>query len=629
MLKASKAYSHLKSNGGWYYRWVKKMGLSPKEVRELDTTRAKWIKARHLGVHYDVVEAVFLQRGIMVEIADITAFWNLGDTHDKYSWRAPKKIVASIDETRVQESGKGESSGKGMGEAGDNGETLTPNGSKSLSFMGGMYLDCTATPAMSVYNSGLTYSPDWGRNGLVGCRYSSNDKGSFDTKTFTQYIKVQLIPDMVTRGLGEVTTGQEGTESVQWGVIIFDGVATHLILELIKYCRGNFVELILRPPNCMSVCQLEDSIIFKVFKRVWYKWKDKILMLRITNPENNELNPCKLTWEDINMGIAEAHAAAFTFELMRKAWAAVGVMSFTRKVQHRLLMKEAAAAARRKESKVHVMSLNEAIDCVMAPDSQVLPEARDAGRGMHGRILAHERPLTSEEAIKERQDKWDAQQAVKDKAASEKLATATKLAARGMAAEQKLIENNGNVKHLNVLELKDFLRHKLVPASELAGKRAELEEVFSRHVFVPELAVDPGLGHVANHIETQAIQVDPEEATTEDDAYYPGEGQRIEVNTSPWLTTRIEKKTPWVEYTFLRRELEENEDGDTEWCCYLQPMDNNEATDEPEKECFLSELKWARLYPCESYERHTQGLKTCGICPLQRPAVDGPVFLCE
>ena len=43
-----------------------------------------------------------------------------------------------------------------------------------------------------------------------------------------------------------------------------------------------------------------------------------------------------------------------------------------------------------------------------------------------------------------------------------------------------------------------------------------------------------------------------------------------------------------------------------EWCCFLQPMIGDETTGDPEMECFLTDLNWAYLYPCEACECQTQ-----------------------
>jgi hypothetical protein len=83
------------------------------------------MKAHHLKPHYDALEEVLLKRGIMKDVTSITSFWKLGDSHGKCMLTGAAKRVASIDETRAVGSGKGESPGKGMGEAGGNGKSLT------------------------------------------------------------------------------------------------------------------------------------------------------------------------------------------------------------------------------------------------------------------------------------------------------------------------------------------------------------------------------------------------------------------------------------------------------------------------------------------------------------------------
>jgi len=166
------------------------------------------------------------------------------------------------------------------------------------------------------------------------------------------------------------------------------------------------------------------------------------------------------------------------------------------------------------------------------------------------------------------------------------------------------------VKSLNALlgYLKDFLRLKHVPTTSLTGKRADLEAVFASHVFVngPSLPLNP-LANDPPSLQSPDVNAGSDgDGDKDDDAYLPDEGDRIEMGCSPWLTTAEELAKPWSEFVFIRRELEENQDGDMEWCCFLQPMIGKETTGDPEMECFLTDLNWAYLYPCEACECQTQ-----------------------
>jgi hypothetical protein len=261
----------------------------------------------------------------------------------------------------------------------------------------------------------------------------------------------------------------------QWAYVILDGVITHCSHDLILWCRDHFVGLILRPPNTSSCLQPEDVVIFKKLKSAWVDYKNAILYKRIIN-----LGEADLSWEDVTVRGKLAWEAAMTKHLIKRAWRAVGVFPFTRRVEVRLRRKEAKAAARAAKSKVKVMTLNQALAVMNKPSVPNLPERRDDGRAKGGR-LDFGRALTSVEAVAKGSAEAAVKKAAQDLAESKRTDKAESFASRGEATAEKLTTNNGRIDRLTVAELKDLLRFKGCPASELTkAKRPDLVDIFTR-----------------------------------------------------------------------------------------------------------------------------------------------------
>ena len=361
--------AEVKVSTGWHYRWLSSTTLESRVVRELDITRAKWLTSKNVKIHNDVVMEAALEAGLAVKkgepgyelFADIlpdgerAQDFIYGDESDTLlcieyiRWKFPYLLV-SLDETRISTMGKGEKQSNGLADGpDDHGECLTLRGGKAVSMMGGIFGDHTAAPPMCVYNSGESASGEWGRS-WPACKFGHNEKGSFNEKWFSMYMKEVLYPELLKRGCGK--DGQKA-------MVVLDGVITHCSHQLITWCHSHFIILVLRPPNTSSATQPEDVVLFKQLKQTWVDFKNTWLFARIL-----ELGEASLSWEDVVEGAKLAWETAFTYRLIRKSWRAVGILPFTRRVEIKLRRKEAKAEEKRKSQPVKVMTLNTGIDVV-------------------------------------------------------------------------------------------------------------------------------------------------------------------------------------------------------------------------------------------------------------------------
>jgi hypothetical protein len=192
-----------------------------------------------------------------------------------------------------------------------------------------------------------------------------------------------------------MSTGQSNGEFSSWTV------SSHTVdgWKLVLWCYENHIELILRPPNTTSISQPEDVILFKVFKRVWYEFKETRLRERIEKALRDKIKGgVFLSWEDVCEGVRLAFEQAFIPKYMEAAWKAVGVRPFSHRVEKRLRAKENKSADEMKlKTGVRSVSLAQAMRIANAiEDNDIF--GNDGGR-KRAKRNKFDVPLTHEEAM--------------------------------------------------------------------------------------------------------------------------------------------------------------------------------------------------------------------------------------
>ena len=118
-----------------------------------------------------------------------------------------------------------------------------------------------------------------------------------------------------------------------------DGHGSHFTLDLLEYCRGIGLHVVLRPPHTTHVLQGEDVEHFGVFKPLYQQRKLVVMGERIlggkTRLSAGDLLFCaKVPWE-----------TAFNMQHCLRAWEKIGVNPFTRSVYWDLKKAEEKCAA--------------------------------------------------------------------------------------------------------------------------------------------------------------------------------------------------------------------------------------------------------------------------------------------
>jgi hypothetical protein len=180
--------------------------------------------------------------------------------------------ICSFDETKIElDCTKG---GKGKGDTivktgpTDDGTAVVTKSDKCASAVCGRLGDGRSLPVYICFASGESYDPAWAPHYAcddildkelkpLSWRYISNAKGSITEEYCADYIKHVIHPALGYPKPRDTHPGEQG-------VIICDGVGTHLGYHVVKMAIELGIEILLRVPHLSFVLQGEDTVNFKV-----------------------------------------------------------------------------------------------------------------------------------------------------------------------------------------------------------------------------------------------------------------------------------------------------------------------------------------------------------------------------
>ena len=149
----------------------------------------------------------------------------------------------------------------------DDGETIVTKSSCCASAACGRLGDGRALPVYIVFASGESYDAEWAPE--IACsdifdkdgnplswRYTCNQKGSVNEEYCADYVEHIIQPSLGYPPPRDTHPGKQG-------VIICDGVGSHLCFAVIEKAIELGMEILLRVPNLSFVLQGEDTVNFK------------------------------------------------------------------------------------------------------------------------------------------------------------------------------------------------------------------------------------------------------------------------------------------------------------------------------------------------------------------------------
>ena len=319
---------------GWYRGWLRRMEFTTGVLRPLEQTRAEWYTPENLAYYFEVARDVLLDAGVAIRNPDY-------DPNIPYSEEIfiihPERIC-SYDETKCEldctRGGAGKKDRLVRAGAEDDGEAVVTKSSKCASAACGRLGNGKALPPYIVFASGETYDADWAPHFTVpgiydkdgnelAWRYASNLKGSVDSEFCADYIDSVLYPALGYPPPRDTHPGQQG-------VIVCDGVGTHICYEVIERAIKGGMEILLRVPNLSFALQGEDIENFKDTKAEFRK--EKTQMFTAINKDRKTAfgGHRALGWEHFIVCFKPAFDKSFTVVKNKRGWRYEGLIPFTR-----------------------------------------------------------------------------------------------------------------------------------------------------------------------------------------------------------------------------------------------------------------------------------------------------------
>ena len=324
-----------KPSKGWYRGWLKRMEFHSGSLRPLEQTRAAWYTPENLEIYFDVAKDVLINAGV----AEVNPNYDPAVAYSEQIIITHPERICSYDETRMEMDCTDPTKGKtdrivkaGMG---DDGTTVVTKSSKTGSACCGRLGDGRALPVFVVFASGDTFDPAWAphivsdtifdnEGEALPWRYISNAKGSVTDEFCALYVKEILHPALGYPKPRALYPGEQG-------VIVCDGVGSHLSYSVVKMAIDNGMEILLRVPNLSFALQGEDTINFKELKAWWRKnkWNKFTELNKGIVSKYTSYKP--LDFEHFMPCFLPAWKEAFTVERNLMGWELEGLIPFTRR----------------------------------------------------------------------------------------------------------------------------------------------------------------------------------------------------------------------------------------------------------------------------------------------------------
>lgn len=329
-----------KPTHGWFRGWLGRQNMLTGNLRPLEGTREDWFTPENLRDYFEVAKGVLLGAGVAIPNPDF-------DPDVAYSQEIlithPERI-SSYDETKVEldctSGGKGKKERNIRDGVKDDGESLVTKSDKCVTAACGRLGDGRALPVYIVFASGEEWNPEFAcDNASEICdrdgkpllwRFTSNKKGSMNEDFCVDYMTEVLHPALGYPKPRETHPGQQG-------VIICDGVGTHIGHKVVETAIKLGMEIVLRVPHLSFALQGEDTVNFRVLKEEWRRNKAKAFTDLNASRKCHNVAHKPLDWAHFMPCFGPAHALAFTPERNMKGWAIEGTIPFTRRALWRKL----------------------------------------------------------------------------------------------------------------------------------------------------------------------------------------------------------------------------------------------------------------------------------------------------
>lgn len=259
-----------KATIGWYKGWLRRMPCLTGQQRPLEKTRHEWHTEENLKQYFEVAANVFVKAGVAVRNPNYDP--NMPDSEMLIITKP--HLIASADETKCEcdMTNPARACGDKIVRANieDDGEVIVTKSNSAATAMCGRTGEGKALPPYIVFASGDSFHWSWAKvyesphfvdkdGEPLKWRFASNAKGSLKEELYIDYLKTVVYPALGYPPPRHERPGEQG-------VLVVDGVGTHVGFYALEAAISCGLEIVLRVPNLSFVLQGEDTVNFRTFK---------------------------------------------------------------------------------------------------------------------------------------------------------------------------------------------------------------------------------------------------------------------------------------------------------------------------------------------------------------------------
>ena len=271
-----------KATIGWYRGWLRRTPCLTGHQRPLEMTRHQWLTEGNLEQYFEICANVLVKAGV----AERNPAFDPNKPEDEMIFITHPERIASADETKCEldctNPGRGSADKIVRANCNDDGEVIVTKSNSAATIMCGRTGDGKPLPPYTVFASGESFHWSWAKryesehfvdkegNPLMW-RYASNLKGSLKEELYVDYLQTIVHPALGYPPTRDVSPGQQG-------VLVVDGVGTHVGFFALESAISLGLEIVLRVPNLSYILQGEDTVNFRTFKVNWKRAVSKAMI---------------------------------------------------------------------------------------------------------------------------------------------------------------------------------------------------------------------------------------------------------------------------------------------------------------------------------------------------------------
>ncbi|XP_052276674.1 uncharacterized protein LOC127875923 [Dreissena polymorpha] len=236
-MKLGRRLTDSKLSNNWYYAFLRRWTHRLKVIkpRGLSSTRAAAVTQENIDSYFRDLDAILTKYSLKCKPHLI---YNLDETGIQPEHR-PSKVITGVSSSKTQ--------------------AVTSPNTGTTTIVACVNAAGTALPPYYVFKGKRT-NDDLLKNAAVGANYAMSDSGWVNGEVLMKYLEEHFLK-FVQRGSGDIS---------QPILLIYDGHASHVSIDIVNWAREHNVILFVLPPHSSHALQPLDITCFGPFKSIFH-----------------------------------------------------------------------------------------------------------------------------------------------------------------------------------------------------------------------------------------------------------------------------------------------------------------------------------------------------------------------